>query len=87
QRMRTKPTDKVKLLIKGHLYQMTKQEAVKTINQIKTERKGTNSILALEKNKIFEMRDDTFKTSQELTKKIKEYNKMGYIVHKIRKIE
>lgn len=53
---------------------------------VKEKKKGTNTILALEKNNIYEMRDDTFKTSQELTKKIKEYNKMGYIVHKIRKI-
>ncbi|MEG2285813.1 MAG: hypothetical protein RSB90_09630, partial [Eubacterium sp.] len=87
QRMRTKPTDKVKLLIKGHLYQMTKQEAVKTINQIKTERKGTNSILALEKNKIFEMRDDQYNSITELLEAVKTYNKQGYIVYKTVKIE
>lgn len=77
----------VKVLINGHAYQMTKTQAVKTINQIKKTRKGTNTILALEKNKIYEMRDDVYPNAKALLKAVKEYNKQGYVVYKVVKNE
>lgn len=75
----------VKVLIKDHVYQMTKKQALGLIKEIKKSRRKTNTILALEKDNIFEMRDDGFKTLPEMLKVVKEYSKQGYLVHKVQK--
>lgn len=76
----------VMVLINNHAYRMSRDKAKKMINMIKKEKKGTNTILAIEKDNIFEMRKDNFNCANDLLSATQIWLKKGYKVYSVKSL-
>lgn len=71
------------ITVNEHSYVGSKK-LVKTLISMakeKYKKENKNAIVALEKGKIIEMRNDVFESRKEMLKQIQEYNLKGLLVH------
>lgn len=69
------------VLLKDHGYKMEKKKALKMIENLIKEFKGSNVILAIEKDNVFEMRNDRFNCAYDLLTATQDWIKRGYKVY------
>ena len=66
--------------IKGHVYEMPRQQYQATIKVLKQKLKGKNVIISLEKVDAAEARNDQYSTRKDLLEAVREWRKAGFCV-------
>ena len=66
--------------IKGHVYEMPRQQYQATIKVLKQKLKGKNVIISLEKGDAAEARNDQYSTRKDLLEAVREWRKAGFVV-------
>nr|DAH08644.1 MAG TPA: hypothetical protein [Caudoviricetes sp.] len=66
--------------IKGHVYDMPRNQYQATIKMLKQKLKGKNVIIALEQGESAEARNDQYPTRKDLLEAVREWRKAGFIV-------
>lgn len=69
----------MKVIVNNNTYSMRREQFRGLLKIAKAEVK--NGIIAIKKNKIVEMRKDTFSSNSEKKRKIEDYKALGYKVY------
>lgn len=66
--------------IKGHVYEMPRQQYQATIKVLKEKLKGKNVIISLENGDAAEARNDQYPTRKDLLKAVRGWREAGFVV-------